>query len=120
MKDETEKLIEAVIAAREIENERRIQGGRNQVSGTFVRIVEDYDPPHSFDDAFPSPLTSSVRGYETVRFGHKCYPLQQRDFLDALTAVARRDRRIAELEVELARERSYAADWRRMCLERGT
>ena len=108
-----EQMIERVMAAREVENERRIKGGRDIVPASFRRIVEDYEPPRG-GDFFPSPL-SVDRVAEMVTFGRTRYLVQQRDFLDALTAIAMRDRRIAELEVELARERASAKDWRTMC-----
>lgn len=112
MTEAEEKLIEAVMAARDVENDRRVQGGRDQVPASFVRIVENYEPPHG-GDFYPAPLTASLE-YETITFGRTRYIVRQRDFLDALTAIARRDRRIAELEVELVRERAYAKDWRTM------
>lgn len=105
---EFEKLIEAVMAARSVENARRMQGGRDRVPSSFMRIVEDYKPRTIGDDFDPSPLSLAAASlnYETIMFGRTRYIMRQRDFLDALTAIARRDRRIAELEHELGSERA--------------
>lgn len=92
-------------------NRLRAQGGRDAVANVFSRIVEDYRPYSGADSFAARPGRSDDAPYTSVIFGQRVFVLHKQNVLDVLTAIAGRDRRIAELEVEVARLKRDLTGW---------
>lgn len=97
-------------AAFEAFNKLRAQGGRADVAPTFAKMVDGYNA-YGGHTVFPARLDAErAASHAVVTFGRTNFLLGRGSVLNVLTAIAQRDLRIAELEIELNRERALRSN----------